>query len=278
LRVFRRALVVVLFAAFAPILLASDLEQQLHHEYAKKVLVLRGFYEDGVLHYDAAGTLKHPGTLGSWTNSLIHIKSIHLQSDKVEIKGLREVRTFNETSHRFESSKTDLRVLITIDRDPSHDPDGNTVRRALATVFVGPQESLAAVVPKYWQWVFENMDAKGVLADLPAGVRNRECPEVPSLDNPCVVRDKINAPRAIKSPDSDYDEIARSLKLAGELRLSLVVDESGKPQRILITRPLGAGMDERAVDAVRHWAFEPATRDGKPVPVALSVDISFRLY
>jgi periplasmic protein TonB len=39
-----------------------------------------------------------------------------------------------------------------------------------------------------------------------------------------------------------------------------------------------ASLDPKALDAVRQYRFEPGTYDGKPVPVALTIDVSFHIY
>jgi TonB family protein len=38
------------------------------------------------------------------------------------------------------------------------------------------------------------------------------------------------------------------------------------------------GLDEKAIDAVRTWKFDPARRDGQAVAVQINVEVSFRLY
>ena len=38
------------------------------------------------------------------------------------------------------------------------------------------------------------------------------------------------------------------------------------------------GLDEKAVEAIRRWRFEPARKDGVPVAVQINVEINFRLY
>jgi TonB family protein len=58
----------------------------------------------------------------------------------------------------------------------------------------------------------------------------------------------------------------------------LVVGEDGKPRDIKVTKPLGKGLDEKAVEAVRSWKFDPARKDGKPVAVQIAVEVDFHLY
>lgn len=59
--------------------------------------------------------------------------------------------------------------------------------------------------------------------------------------------------------------------------LSTVADEEGVPKEIRVVRPLGLGLDERAIAAVTHWRFRPAYRQGKPVRVVANVEVYFRL-
>jgi TonB family protein len=60
--------------------------------------------------------------------------------------------------------------------------------------------------------------------------------------------------------------------------LWLVIDRDGLPTHIRVQRPAGMGLDEEAFDSVRTWKFEPATKDGRPVPVMINVEVNFKLY
>jgi TonB family protein len=57
-----------------------------------------------------------------------------------------------------------------------------------------------------------------------------------------------------------------------------VIGPDGKPGEIVVARPIGFGLDENAVDAIRKASFEPAVKDGKPVPVVLDLVVQFRIY
>jgi TonB family protein len=41
---------------------------------------------------------------------------------------------------------------------------------------------------------------------------------------------------------------------------------------------LGLGLDEKAIEAVRQWRFQPALKDGRPVDVQITVEVQFHLY
>jgi TonB family protein len=45
-----------------------------------------------------------------------------------------------------------------------------------------------------------------------------------------------------------------------------------------VVRGLGFGLDQKAIDAVRNWKFNPALKDGRPVDVQISVEVEFHLY
>ena len=87
----------------------------------------------------------------------------------------------------------------------------------------------------------------------------------------------VSPPKAIYSPDPEYSETARQAKLQGTCVLWLVVGPDGKPRDIRVLRTLGLGLDEKAIEAVKHWRFEPAMKNGKPVAVQINVEVNFHL-
>jgi periplasmic protein TonB len=88
----------------------------------------------------------------------------------------------------------------------------------------------------------------------------------------------VSAPKAIYSPDPEYSEEARKAKYQGVCVLWMVVGPDGRPRDIKVSRSLGLGLDEKAIDAVKTWKFEPAMKDGRPVAVEITVQVDFHLY
>ena len=88
----------------------------------------------------------------------------------------------------------------------------------------------------------------------------------------------VSAPSALDTPDPEYSEEARKAKYQGTCVLWLIVGPDGKPRDIKVARALGMGLDQKAIEAVRNWKFEPAMKDGKPVAVQINVEVNFRLY
>jgi len=74
-----------------------------------------------------------------------------------------------------------------------------------------------------------------------------------------------------------YPEIARKAGVEGRVFVQFVVDEQGNVVDPVVTRGLGAGLDEEAIRAVSQAKFSPGKQRGQPVPVRMSLPITFRL-
>jgi TonB family protein len=85
----------------------------------------------------------------------------------------------------------------------------------------------------------------------------------------------VSAPVAISKPQPAYTDQARDKGVAGEVRLTCVIDENGVPTAILVRKSLEASLDKSAIDTVSQWRFKPGMKDGKPVAVQVLIDVSF---
>jgi len=88
----------------------------------------------------------------------------------------------------------------------------------------------------------------------------------------------VSAPILVVQPDPEFSEEARKAKFQGEVLVNLIVDASGRPQRVRVIRPVGMGLDEKALEAVRQYRFKPAMENGKPVAVELNVAVNFQIF
>ena len=88
----------------------------------------------------------------------------------------------------------------------------------------------------------------------------------------------VSPPRQIYAPEPEFSEEARKAKYQGICTLSLVVGPDGRTSNIRVASSLGMGLDEKAIEAVKTWKFEPAMKDGHPVAVAINVEVDFHLY
>ena len=87
----------------------------------------------------------------------------------------------------------------------------------------------------------------------------------------------MTPPRAIESPQPSYTDRARKAKHQGTLVLYIEVTPDGKASNMKVVKSLGLGLDEKAMEAVKQWKFQPGKKDGKPVTVAATIEVNFRL-
>jgi protein TonB len=87
----------------------------------------------------------------------------------------------------------------------------------------------------------------------------------------------VSSPVVLHQVEPEFSEEARKAKFSGNVLVYLFVDPDGKPSHVRVVRPVGMGLDEKAVEAVRQYRFKPAMKDGKPVQVDLYVEVNFQI-
>ena len=87
----------------------------------------------------------------------------------------------------------------------------------------------------------------------------------------------VSAPKIRFQPQPEYSDDARKARAQGTVELLIVVREDGTVDFQNVTKRLGYGLDQKAIDAVRKWRFEPGKKDGKPVPTQVVVEVNFAL-
>jgi TonB family protein len=87
----------------------------------------------------------------------------------------------------------------------------------------------------------------------------------------------VEPPRLLKEVRADYTDEARRANVTGEVVLEIVVRRDGSVGDVRILQRLGAGLDQKAIQAVRQWRFAPARMKGVPVDVVVEVSVEFKL-
>jgi TonB family protein len=88
----------------------------------------------------------------------------------------------------------------------------------------------------------------------------------------------VSAPVAVSTPQAKYSREARKKKIEGFCQVRIIVDAQGLPENPRVVRPLGYGLDEATLDAVKKYRFRPAMKDGHPVSVEITIQVNFKLY
>jgi len=88
----------------------------------------------------------------------------------------------------------------------------------------------------------------------------------------------VSAPVLIYSVEPDFSEAARKLKSSGNVKVGLWVDQRGIPTQARVVHGVSPDLDAAAVAAVKQYKFKPAMEDGKPVLVAIELEVNFQLF
>ena len=143
----------------------------------------------------------------------------------------------------------------------------------------------AAREKAYQQGQYAEAQTQWMSALKEAGKFGQEDPRLAaSLNNLAVLRQAqakagggVSSPQLIRRVEPKYTKEARTARVEGTAILYCVVDTIGQVRNIRVIRPLGMGLDDRAVEAVRQWRCKPGLQKGKPVAVKAAVEVTFRI-
>jgi outer membrane biosynthesis protein TonB len=146
---------------------------------------------------------------------------------------------------------------------PAH--ASQTLINALDRVFaMSVDDRMIDQMPDFWKLYYEAAAANTDYSPTDPGVSRQN-----SVDQKA---------RLLTTIDPPSNELAQENGVAGMALYHAIVGSDGKVEEVVAGRPIGFGLDESAVDAIHKAAFQPAMKDGKPVPVALDLVVSFRIY
>ena len=83
-------------------------------------------------------------------------------------------------------------------------------------------------------------------------------------------------PRPLKAEPPRLPQEARQRRVTGVVRVLVLIDERGKVEDAEIVESIPV-LDEAALKCIRRAEFQPATRNGEPVPTYAIAPISFSL-
>jgi TonB family protein len=275
-------------------------ESALRAALDKKIVVLRGFYVGQHLRFDSSGNPVGKAEIGPWTSDgVIQITRVSAKPDRIVLRGKRVLNAFDSNRCQFTNILTDVPVEIEVQAD-SASLDADQVLDIVDKIIARDSRALKDLAPDYWKpWVqglkWVDKDGRthcGTPADeQPGSVQlptrsadtNDSSEPRPLFMQPggtkvFKVGQGVKPPKPLSTRDPDYNEVARQSKFQGTTVLWVVVNERGETTAIRVARPLGAGLDDKAVEAVKKWRFTPATYKGNPVAVQIKVEVNFRLY
>ena len=150
---------------------------------------------------------------------------------------------------------------------PNHDPRVSFLElsKAANVIFApGLDDSVISTLPAYWQNYFATKAGRARAAKVDASTMRPG--------------GEVKPPQLMRMIDPASNDYAQKNNIAGMVFLQTVVDTQGHPGEVTIVRPIGFGLDEKAVEAVEHSQFHPGTFNGKAVPELVNLQVTFRIY
>jgi TonB family protein len=84
--------------------------------------------------------------------------------------------------------------------------------------------------------------------------------------------------KALLTVNPTFSEEARRAKYQGTVKIALFVGADGRVYKPSVSRRLGMGLDEMALEVLPLWRLEPARKQDQPIATPMSIEISFNLY
>lgn len=270
----RVAIVALLF--FSAVSAFGDTAKEaLEKEYKGRIVQFRQPVCGPEVYFDAAGNISGKAELDSWTIcGRLRVEEITEGHGQIVLTGQRlffvysprlqsmvDIDSFygRSLSKETRDEINDRRKVIVFVRAEIVEPE-----QALKAIqrIIAKEDEFDSLLPETWNDAFS--DTRRIDPPLKQTIYK--------------VGNGVKAPKLLYNGDPEYTDIARRVKFQGVVLLTVIVGESGSADVIRIHHPLGLGLDEAAVAAVRRWKFQPAEKDGNPVAVQVSIEVSFRLY
>jgi TonB family protein len=86
----------------------------------------------------------------------------------------------------------------------------------------------------------------------------------------------MKPPKATKSPDPDYPQIPSDAEPNGVVVMLVGINPKGRVELVHVLRASNDAFQTSAVTTVKTWKFSPAKKDGRPVPVQITVEMHFQ--
>jgi|GEM_PF-5867821 len=234
---------------------SNPLQTDLESRWVGNVFFLRGFPSDNLIRTDATGKPLSPEHAGPWTLASIEVLDVKISKHDIRIDGERVAQVYDLPSHSWQARPlhgSDFAVKIQVRIENPAQLDANALQAAL---FYKDADEVSRSLPEYWR-------------DF---VANQPPPTKPTWTN------GATPPKVLSRPDPEFTPAARQLRAQAEVDTRIAISARGDVTDAQIVRPAGAGLDEKAVECVRLWKFQPA-RDatGKPMPTTAVVTMTFK--
>ena len=85
-------------------------------------------------------------------------------------------------------------------------------------------------------------------------------------------------PVLVEKPPPVYPELAQMSKIEGTVIVRCLVGKDGKVKDAILGKGVNDMLDQAAIEAAKHYVFQPAMQNKKPVAVWVAIPFKFSLY
>ncbi len=279
-RFIKTVLGIVFGILFCCLLAATQAEQGISRALVRHTLILRNFYTGQKLKFDINGALLSGGTPGfAPSDGRIYVKDVQHEANGLAIRGERPISLFNPATGEATllglHQKVEVEVAL-----PANQPWSEVSSAILDRIFLSSSEMNALTCSADEARIFRERMLRS--KDFISANGNRKKPRdeprqlcFPDGARAYVAVDGVEPPKPLKTSDPGYPAAAFGTHKSQIVVLGLIVDPDGKPSSLVVIGPSPTIFDVAAVEAVQQWRFHPATYQGKPVPAAINVEVSF---
>ena len=241
----------------------KSIQETLRSELKGKTVFLKSFNKN----FNTAPLKSIPAAGSDLINAAFEIKKISFSSDSMKLESKLAVFVYNRdagTIIKYDKKKPEsVKIEIFLD---SGGKDIASIRSTLGKVLTANLNEAKSLLPWSCPEVFMltyNGDAW-------------KCSENPPPD--FLKFKNYTKPRVIQGNSPQYTDLARLEMISGTVSLLAEIDENGIPTVLAVFNPLGGGLTDEAIRAVRQWKFAPALdSDGKPIALPALLEVSFDL-
>ena len=190
-------------------------------------------------------------------------------------------RAIHKVNPRYTDAAKQAKIEGSVELSVEIDKEGKPgIVQVLKTLDPGLDESAIEAV-RQWRWEPGKKDGEPVAVRAQVMIHFSLNPP-PGAQKIRVYRvggeaGDVVAPRLLSKVEPAYTPEAKDAGIQGEVELYVEVWPDGKARNVRVEKSLDAGLDQKAIEAVGQWRFDPGTKGGEPVPVAAQVKILFKL-
>ena len=100
--------------------------------------------------------------------------------------------------------------------------------------------------------------------------------EAPAPNGPLHVGGEVKPPRELYKPQPKYPLLALQSRIEGDVQIDALIDKDGNVVQARVISGPGV-LIPAALEAVKHWKYEPTYLNGVPWPLELTVHVTFTL-